>query len=157
MTLRLYATVLFSCLLFNTACAQTKRAVVKNGTSMARVVRATSERILPGRAESTPITNYRITIQWRSANKPSAFFWRPQEGWMQCLVVKNNTGTEEEMAPEAIQKGQTVDIVPVNDASRTPIPAFVKATDKNKLYFQVGNAWYSIPVKLTKKQDVVAQ
>jgi hypothetical protein len=154
MQLRTYALILGAVTLFSSACAQTKRTVVKSGASIARVIKATSERILPGRSESAPITNYRITLQWRSALKPTAFFWRPQEGWMQCLVVKSG-GSEEEVAPEAIKKMQTVDIVPVSDADRTPIPAFVKATDKNKLYIQVGNAWYSIPVKLTKKQDVV--
>lgn len=155
MMLRHTGLVLLFCLaLFSTACAQTK-AIVKSGASLARVTKATSERILPGREESDPITRYRITMQWRSANKPSAFFWRPQDGWMQCLVVKPG-GNDEEIAPEALKKMQTVEIVPVPDASRTPVPAFVKATDKNKLYFQVGKTWYSLPVTLTKKQDVVA-
>lgn len=75
---------------------------------------------------------------------------------MQCLIVTPG-GSDEEIAPEGIKKMQTVEIVPVPDASRTAIPAFVKATDKNRLYFQVGKAWYSLPVTLTKRQDVVAQ
>ena len=122
---------------------------------MARVLSATTERILPGREEGDIITRYRIRLQWRAASKPAAFFFRPQEGWMQCLVVTAD-GAETEISPEALKKMQTVDVVPMTDGGRTPVPAFVKATDKNKLYFQVGKTWYSLPVSLTKKQDVVA-
>ncbi len=155
MTLRSYGSVLLFCVaVFSTACAQTK-AVVKSGTTLARVTRATSERFLPGREESDPITRYRISLQWRSSSKPVAFYWRPQDGWMNCLVVKPG-GSDEEISPESIRKMQSVELVPMADASRTPVPAFVKATDKNKLYFQVGKIWYSLPVTLTKKQDVVA-
>lgn len=155
MMLRSYGSVLLFCLaIFGTACAQTKM-VVKSGAALTRVTRATSERFLPGRAESDPVTRYRISLQWRSASRPLAFYWRPQDGWMNCMVVKSG-GNDEEISPESIRKMQSVELVPIPDASRTPIPAFVKATDKNKLYFQVGKTWYSLPVTLTKKQDVVA-
>jgi hypothetical protein len=141
--------------LFTTACAQTRKTTtIRSGASHVRVLRATQERILPGREEGDIITNYRIRLQWRSASKPAAFFFRPQAGWMQCLVVKGD-GSETEVSPEAIKKSQVVDIVPVADG-RTPVPAFVKSADKNKLYFQIGSSWYSVPVTLTKTKDVVA-
>jgi len=141
--------------LLTTACAQSKRTTtVRSGAAHVRIVRATQERILPGREEGEVITNYRIRLQWRSSSKPAAFFFRPQDGWMQCLVVKAD-GSETEVAPEAIKKSQTVDVVPVRDG-RTPIPAFVKPTDKNKLYFQIGSTWYSVPVTLTKNKDIIA-
>ena len=100
------------------------------------------------------MTAYRIRLQWRSASKPAAFFFRPQDGWMQCLVVKGD-GSDAEIAPEAVKKSQIVNVVPVRDG-RTPVPAFVKPTDRNKLYFQIGPSWYSVPLTLTKNKDVVA-
>jgi hypothetical protein len=142
--------------LLTTACAQTRRTTtVRGGAAHVRILSATEERFLPGRAEGDIITNYRIRLQWRSASKPSAFFFRPKDGWMQC-IVEIGDGSATELAPEAIKKSQIIEVVPVRDG-RTPVPAFVKPTDKNKLYFQIGTAWYSVPVTLTKKQDVVAQ
>ena len=146
---------LLTLMLFSTACAQSRR-VVKSGMAYAKVLGATSERYLPGRAESQPITNYRITIQWQSMSKPTGFFWRPESGLMNCLVVKPG-GSDVDVAPESLRPNQTVDLVPTPDATRTPIPSFVSASVPNTLFFQIGKTWYAIPVKLTKKQDLIAQ
>ena len=141
--------------ILTTACAQTRRTTtVRTGSAHVRVIDATTKQILPGREESEIITMYRFRIQWRSASKPSAFFFRPQDGWMQCLVVKGD-GSETELSPEAVKKSQVIEVVPIRDG-RTPVPAFVKAIDKNKLYFQIGSGWYSVPVPLTKNKDIVA-
>lgn len=141
--------------LLTTACAQTRQTTtVRSGASHLRVLRAIEERILPGREEGGIITNYRLRLQWRSASKPAAFFFRPQDGWMQCLVVKGD-GSETEISPEAVIKMQVVEVVPVRDG-RAPVPAFVKTSDKNKLYFRIGTGWYAVPVTLTKKKDVAA-
>jgi hypothetical protein len=149
--------------------AQTKAGAVKNGVSNAKLIEATSQRIVGGARGQQPHTQYSIVLVWKGSQKPATFFWRGDNGWWGC-----STGRGHKMGRKAnpmnpdytatslnfpeIKKGDTLLITPA-PGGKFPIPAEIPATAKNTLYYQLGSSkqWYALPVKnMIKKKDLQA-
>ena len=133
------------------AYAQTNKTV-KNGTASARIISSSKQRTLPGVRGAKPFTNYTFTIEWKSKECPTDFFWHEtKDTWASCRVdVKHKYGKSNK-----ILKGDTLIIVPIrNDEALSPIiteivtPSIVFKTSKKE--------WLYIPIKDIKSQaDII--
>jgi hypothetical protein len=136
-----------------------------------RLIEAYSQRTIPGIPGATPKTAYHFIIVWENKNYPETFFWRGDNGWVTCNIVKAHKVkaksknvpkgmdyTIENVSGDAIHKGDTVQLTPT-PGGKFPVPAEIPADAKNTLYYKTGGSgWLSFPVKnISKKPDVTLQ
>lgn len=135
----------------------------------ASVLEARRQRLLSAMPGAQPVNNYRIVVIWKSTKAPRSFFWRGEDGWINCLVNRVhkkhgavNKGTEElwyaatEIAPEKAGKNDTLELIPV-PGGRFATPAEIPVQAKNTLFFQLLNdtKWQALPVnKFKQLKDV---
>jgi hypothetical protein len=148
-----------------TACAQSKKTSgLKPGTSYARMIEATVQRTSPGAPGSEPIEDHTFLIVWTSSQAPQTFFWRGQDGWMNCKVSKARKAkaggdpwyTATEISPEKVKKNDTIELVPIA-GGKFPVPKEIPSSATNTLFFKTAKtAWLSLPVpKITRKKTIV--
>ncbi|MFI5195791.1 MAG: hypothetical protein ACHQD8_01760 [Chitinophagales bacterium] len=140
----------------------------KNKTYL-KLIEAYTQRTLPGRKESPPMTGTHFIIIWEYAKYPETFFWRGEGGWLSCNMLKAHKVTNrshdmprgmdyrtEFVTGDQVHKGDTLELSPVT-GGKFPIPAEIPKDAKNTLFFKTGGSgWLSFPVdKITKKQDIV--
>lgn len=133
-----------------------------NGASYAKVLEASSQRVLPGRKEGDIITNYELTVNWASDTPPVSFFWKDGERWMNCKVyskprVAGSAAKQGpvEIGPEQVKKGTTVQLIPTS-GGKYPIPANMPPDLKKALFFKTASSgWMYLEVtSMTVKPDV---
>jgi hypothetical protein len=147
--------------------AEAKTSLKKHKTYF-KLVEAYTQRIMPGIPGASPQTSTHFIIVWDAPKPPEAFFWRENNDWRTCSVVKayklaGKPGNlqmgidyiKETIAMNKIRKGDTLELTPVA-AGKSPAPADVPASAKNTLYFKTGGSnWLAFPVKnIGKKQDI---
>ncbi len=151
------------------ACAQPKKTSSKKQSVYATVLEARRQRLVSAMPGAQPINNYRVLVIWKSTKVPQSFFWRGEDGWINCLVNEVhkkqrfvNKETEElwytaaEIAPEKVKKNDTIELIPVS-GGRFATPAEIPAQAKNTLFFQLLNdtKWQALPVnKFKQLKDV---
>ncbi len=135
------------------------------------LLEAYTQRIIPGIPGATPKTNYHFIIVWQGAKYPETFFWRGENEWLSCNMVKvhklpgkpNNTmpGMDyaaENIAIEKIHKGDTLELTPL-PGGKYPAPGDISNDAKNTLFFKTGGSgWLAFPVKnIAQKEDIRMQ
>lgn len=110
---------------------------------------------------------YHFIIVWDRATYPESFFWRGENGWMNCNINRGHkmlggkastiNYTTEPLTGD-IHKGDTLELMPVR-GGKFPVPKEIPATAKNTLYYKTGGSgWMSYKVqKIVKKHDVVVR
>lgn len=141
----------------------------KKSSAYFKVLEAYSQRTVPGAPGGQAKTAYHFIIIWENAKYPETFFWRGENGWMTCNMVKAHKirkkdksvpagidYTTEFAAGDAIHKGDTLQLTPMS-GGKFPIPDEIPKNAKNTLYFKTGGSgWLSFPVKnISKKPDIV--
>ncbi len=137
-----------------------------------QLVEAYSQRTIPGvRRATIPPAAIHFIIVWEGPLYPDAFFWRADTGLIPCNIVKAhkvvNKSTmfqpgrdyyAELVKKEAIQKGDTLDIIPMQ-VGRPKSADSIPVTDgiKNTLFFKRGSGnWESFHVDtIARKRDIV--
>ncbi|MDR3680391.1 MAG: hypothetical protein P4L41_10535 [Flavipsychrobacter sp.] len=138
-------------------------AGLKNGKPYVKVLRATVQRTMPGRNTGV-ISNYDFIVVWTSKMPPASFFWRGQDGWLTCNVLKvHGAGKKNSLdyVPDKngmdarINKGDTLEITPV-PGGRFAIPSQIPGGAVNTLFFKTDQSgWLYYKTKLTQKPDVI--
>ena len=167
--------ILLGVLFFFTAvslCAQTHKAVLpKLATHFAKLEKATSQRVLPGRKETPPGTQYSLIIKWVGTLTPEDVYWYNDGRWQKCTLSGLEKGPsslqEKVMIPEGetlyccnaieaiqIKKGSYIELMPVDGAvTKVPQPANL---GQKAIYFTIKNKWYYLPVNsIVSKPDIV--
>ena len=135
------------------------------------LVEAFSQRTLPGRNESAPETSVHIVVVWRARTYPETFFWRGENGWQSCSMLRAykmnlSAGSKpvsgsgyrlEDYNGKAPEKGDTLMLTPVT-GGKFPIPAEIPVSSRNTLYYKTGGSgWKSFPIDtVVKKRDIIA-
>ncbi|HXS35820.1 MAG TPA: hypothetical protein VN721_03920 [Flavipsychrobacter sp.] len=138
-----------------------KRVNIKNGSSYVHFLQRTSQRIVPGRREVPPHTEYRFILVWKSTQTPQSIFWNSDTGSMICNVFKlhknnNSINTNNDITgnggydklivnPTAIKKGDTIEIWPLK--SYNSFPAAAQKIKKSLVIKTKKNGWLYIPTK----------
>jgi len=144
-------------ILCSTACAQQKKTVT-NGKNYATLQRAVVNRTLPGRREGKIDSQYRFVMVWQSSQTPATFFYKAPNAWMDCLINKlSTTGgkqTATEIAPENIQKGDTIELVPIK-GGKFPAPSDIPENLNNVILFKINKSnWHYVLISNYEKADV---
>lgn len=163
---KLFTFLLAMCLaVVMSACAQPKKTSSKKQSLHAAVLEARRQRLVSAMPGAQPINNYRILVIWQSTKAPQSFFWRGEDGWINCLVneVHKRQGvvnkemeelwyTAAEIAPEKIKKNDTLELIPM-PGGRFATPAEIPAQARNTLFFQLLNdtKWQALPVHKFKQ------
>lgn len=167
---KLFTFLLTVCLaVVMSACAQPKKTSSKKQSLYATVLEARRQRLVSAMPGAGPVNNYRILVIWKSTKASQSFFWRGEDGWLNCLVNKVhkrqgaiNKEAEElwysatEIAPEKVKKNDTLELIPM-PGGRFATPAEIPAKAKNTLFFQLLNdtKWQALPVhKFKQLKDV---
>ncbi len=159
------------------ACAQTKKSSSKKKSvtkqaDKAILLQATSQKTLPGRPEGEPTTEYRFVIVWKSANEPSAFYWRGEQSWQACNITKvknfrplavNDNGIPQDLNYENNDKGNityktgdTLELYPIS-IGKHPIPDEIPKDKNNIIYYkEVNGKWQALPVEKITKLPTIA-
>jgi hypothetical protein len=92
-----------------------------------------------------------FVVVWEGATYPQAFFWRGDNGWLNCSMQKAHKHgkeyTSESLTADKISKGDTLMLTPVA-GGRFAIPAEIPKTSRNTLYYKMGDSkWLPLPVK----------
>ncbi len=159
--------LVFLCLI---STAEAKKETKKKEKAYFKLLEASAQKTVPGIPGAQPKTNYKFIIIWQGAKYPETFFWRGENGWLTCSILKahkqksKTKGTfgvdykTESASGDNIHTGDTLQLTPIV-GGKFPIPAEIPADAKNSLYFKTGgSAWLSFPVKnITKKPDVIMQ
>lgn len=130
-----------------------------------KLIEANKQRTIPGIPGATPKTNYDFVITWENANFPETFFWRGDDGWLPCKMMRAHKTTSkknpggyavEYITNGMVHKGDTLELIPVA-GGKFPIPPEIPSTTKNTLFFKAGgNGWLSFPIKnIVEKPDIV--
>ena len=154
--------------------AQThKTALPKPATHYAKLVQATSQRILPGRKETPPSTRYSFIIKWVGTLTPEAVYWYTDARWQKCNLYsleKGPSSLQEKIelpggkilyccnALDVLQvkKGDQIELMPV-DGAITQVPQPANLSQK-AIYFSIKNKWYYLPINnIINKPDMVLQ
>ncbi|MBL7718742.1 MAG: hypothetical protein JNL72_07895 [Flavipsychrobacter sp.] len=142
MKLRLF----FSTLLFSILAVAASAQKAKPGTAYAQITSATM-RTEP-RPGSDPEVFYNFNTTWKSSAKPEAIFFRGQEAWANCVVIKDG----KDISPELIKKGNKVSFKTIS-GGRFAIPKELDGIKAPALFFQVKGKWYYLPVRNIKKMN----
>ncbi len=153
--------------------AQAQKTKKKSATATKakfKMLESFSQRVMPGRREQQPQTNYYFILVWQSKDTPTTFFWKSENAWMSCsmaYVHKTNNKNSSRFIPDAnyitqnitdhvIKKGDTLQIMPVK-GGKFPIPKEVDPNTNNVLYYKTMQSnWLSYPVKqINAKPDLV--
>ena len=136
-----------------------------------KLVEAYTQRTLPGIPRASIKTDYRFILVWEGANYPETFFWRGDNGWLTCSMVKaHRIAHKNRNAPEGqdystefvkngdVHKGDTLELTPIA-GGKFPVPAEIPADAKKTLFYKTGGSgWLPFPVNtITKKPDMVMQ
>ncbi len=140
------------------ACAQSKKTKTAKQPVHASVLEV-ERKPETNTEEGYTITPYRIVLVWKTATAPTTFYWRGEDGWMNCMVNKvrrkgkmtmKQTGwyTAAEISPEAVRRNDTLELIPV-PGGRNPIPIEIPETAKNTVYYQLkgSSKWNGLAVK----------
>lgn len=144
-------------ILCSTACAQQKKTVT-NGKNYVTLQRAVVNRTLPGRREGKIDSQYRFVMVWQSSQTPATFFYKAPNSWMNCLINKLSTAgrnqTATEIAPENIQKGDTIELVPIK-GGKFPTPSDIPENLNNVILFKINKSnWHYVRISNYEKADV---
>ncbi len=159
----LRCTLFFVCI-FVALNAQAKvPAGLKTGKPYVKFLRATVQRTMPGRNTGV-MSDYDFVLVWTSKLPPASFFWRGQDGWLTCNIVKvHGAGKENSFGyvPDKdgldarVNKGDTLEITPVR-GGRFAIPSQIPAGAVNTLFFKTDQSgWLYYKTKLTQKPDII--
>ncbi len=134
-----------------------------------KLVEAYTQRTIPGIPGGKTVTETNFVIVWTSATNPKSFFWRGDNGWLNCNTLRAHKVSAkaaasmppgiiyntEEVPFDQIKKGDTLLLTPVK-GGKYAVPAEVPATAKNKLYYQYGGSkWLSLAIdNIGKKPDI---
>ena len=135
----------------------TKRAV--SGGAYARVLEATSQRVLPGMRSQQPYTDYRIVLVWEHRSPPIAFYWRPAAGWHDARVSRYSTNpdSEQTISLQDVRKGDTLRIWSTTSSGKSPVPAGIPESATNTLYFRTAaSGWLYVPVRGIRALEDIA-
>jgi len=134
------------------------------------LIEAYTQRILPGRREGRIIKETHFIITWKNKNYPKNFIWLDGDDTLNCNIAKAhkiNAGNmhrlpgrsdyyTENIALNKIQKGDTLDITPIN-GGKAILPTDTPEALKNMLLYTASNkkTLYGFHVdSLTRKQDI---
>jgi hypothetical protein len=149
--------------------ARSKKTTKKKTYPYFILVEAYVQHTLPGIPSQLPTTGEHFIIVWKAAKFPETFFWRGEDGWLPCKMVKahkivNKTKSTPEgmdyttahVKGDEIHIGDTLELTPVI-RGRFPVPPEIPRTAKNTLFFKAGKSgWLSFPVEsIGRKQDIV--
>lgn len=154
-----------------TACAQTKKSSGNSSKDM-KLLEATKQKLLPGVPGGEIEVKYRFVVIWKTSDKPETFFWRGEDGWLNCEVNKVHKNarhqqdqngeelwyTSEQVSFDNVKKGDTLELIPVT-GGKFPIPEEIPETAKNTIYYKTvktKTTWLSLPVKTIKKMPSIA-
>jgi hypothetical protein len=104
-----------------------------------------------------PMTGDHFIIKWNDTNYPETFFWRGDNGWLSCKIVRAHKAgkmmaTTDDANGDQVHKGDTLMLSPVT-GGRFPIPKEIPTSAKNTLFYKVnGSAWLSCKVKSIAKK-----
>jgi len=144
------------------ACSGSRQADATN-SRMASLIEASSQRTLPGREEDEITTRYELYLIWNGATSPETFFWKDGEAWMPAGVQKVsrvNVPADRnprflDIAPEAVQQGDTLRLLPMSGGKFAIPQEAAKASEKAIFFKTGGSGWMHIPVeKMTRKPDI---
>lgn len=141
------------------ACAQTKKSGKgKSASSYARIIEATSQRIIPGIRDAAPRTEYKFIVVWNNTTPPVSFFWHGPDGTSAAGIAKVTKISPAEAGEDAlpykivstsapqIKKGDTLQVMPM--PADEPVTEKLPAGEANRLIFKTGNTgWLSLPVR----------
>lgn len=155
------------CVIISTA-ANAQTSSRKKSKTYFKLVEAYTQKVQAGRQETPPMTGTHFIIVWENAQYPETFFWRGENGWLSCNMLKAHkiTGKTKDIPKgieyrteaatgDQIHKGDTLELSPVT-GGRFPIPDEIPKNAKNTLFFKTGGShWLSYPVKkITTKPGV---
>ncbi len=144
-----------------TGCAQGKTKAPKQKAYF-KLVEAYTQTTVPGIPGASHKTNYYFVIVWEGTKSPESFFWRGENGWLNCNMAKahkisgGRDYTTQVVLPNDIHRKDTLELTTFT-GGKFPIPAEVTGDVKNTLFFKTGgSAWLSFPVnKIDKHDDVI--
>jgi hypothetical protein len=110
------------------------------------LVEAYSQRTIGGVPGGPVNSNVQIVVLWDGRKYPESFFWRGDNGWQTCKMVKAHKMTQrrrdmpvgmdytaELIDPGKVKMGDTLLLTPVA-GGKYPIPGEIPANSKNTLY-----------------------
>ena len=163
--------MLFTCLIVavdNNASAKGKK---KNPKANFKMLEAYTQKTIPGIRGAQPTIQTNFIVIWENAKNPETFFWRGENGWQNCRMMKAHyIGNQIKKMPsvpdyrsefviaDKIHNGDTLILTPVA-GGKFPIPTEIPADAKNTLFYKTGGSiWLSFPVKeIGKKPDILLQ
>ncbi len=150
--------------------AQVRNAGKKAKKSYIKLIEAYTQRTLPGIKESPTSTDTHFIIIWEGTQYPETFFWRGENGWLTCKMVKahkiNQANKrsipagleymEEMITNDKVNKGDTLALTPIK-GGRFAVPKEVTNNIKNTLFFKTaGSSWLKFPItKIGTKKDIL--
>ncbi|MEO6832438.1 MAG: hypothetical protein ABI378_08445 [Chitinophagaceae bacterium] len=147
------------------ACAQTKKATSRN--PYFDVKAATVRKTLMGRQESGARISYHFTIIWKSKEKPSVFYWRPNAyEWSDVSVAypERRAGVvagdymivEKTKKYSDIKAGDELIVSPHSHSDEAEdMPKELVKKPGSALYFKVDGKWKYQVLKPKKLPDIV--
>lgn len=122
----------------------------KRQKACATLVKAGKVQVKDDNGHPKMITN--LVIVWNSSTYPESFFWRGENGWLPCRIMKMQP-VKKGAIPETIEiendkihKGDQLLLEPT-PGGKFAVPAEIPATAKNTLYYKTaGSKWHSLKV-----------
>jgi hypothetical protein len=158
------------CLLNGVVYAQKQRPI-QSGSTYAKLIEATKQTFLPGMRNGTPTEKQAILIIWKCKQAPETFFWRGDDGWAACSVLKVHRSknkspkyefgetwyeTSEIKSLSKIRRGDTLELTPVY-GGKYQIPAAITDDMQNRVFFYTsGTGWLYLQVKSFIQRPKVA-
>lgn len=138
-----------------------KKKPVRVKNKYFRLLEAYSQKAEKNRA-APPQTGTHFIIVWSAATYPETFFWRGDNGWLNCRMERAKKATGKHAAgvnyvlnntsAGDIHAGDTLMLSPIT-GGKFPIPAEIPADVKNMLFFKTGGSqWLSYPVNVIAKK-----
>lgn len=151
-------------------CAGTaySRTVNKKHKEEIKLVEAYTQRTIPGVQGAAPQVSTHFILIWEGAKYPETFFWRGENGWLPCNMVRAHRAAKgaaklspeidymsEPISANKIHKGDTLQLTPVS-GGKFPVPAGIPDSAKNMLYYKIaGSGWLGFPIKnIGRKRDI---
>jgi len=157
-------------LLFALPCFLHARGMKKHRARF-KFVEVYSQRIIPGMRRSVPPpVTIHVIVVWEGPGFPETFYWRGDTGLLACTVVKAHKivnqpknvppGKEyytENVALNAVQKGDTLDVMTIPQNKALAADGLPKATnEKHTLFYKTDGRWYPYNVgDVARKRDIL--
>ena len=157
--------ILVSCLTLGAMVQAQSRCWGKKKDKNMKLVSAYSQKTVPGIPGAQAKTSYQFIVIWEGRHYPETFFWRGENGWLNCRMLKahkiatGNTSDGDRYSTDfviaaTLHRRDTLELTPM-PGGKFPIPSEIPTSARNTLFYKTGGSgWLAFPVKkITAKPD----